>query len=277
MPARRPRAVLGGASALAAGALALGLRERRRRAAVDDLRGRLAALERRIAAQRRHAADAVHALRGPLTAMRAELDVALRNEGLPPGAHDVLASVREEVEALSRSADDLLTLAAIDEHVLWLRPVRIGMLDAIEAAARPFRALASAKRLTLHLGGEPCHAVADPERLQQALGNLIDNAIRFTEPGGAVHVTAWCAAEQVGVTVTDTGPGVSAPACAHLFERFYREPATEGSPRPRGSGLGLAICREIAAAHGGTVSVESEPGRGSTFTLALPRSADEAA
>jgi two-component system sensor histidine kinase BaeS len=188
----------------------------------------------------------------------------------------VLARVREEVEALSRSADDLLTLAAIDEDVLWLRPVRIGLLDAIESAARPFRAVASAKRLRLHLGGEPCHAVADPERLQQALGNLIDNAIRFTEPGGTVHVTAWCAPEQVGVTVTDTGPGVSAAARAHLFERFYREPTT-GSPRPRGSGLGLAICREIAAAHGGSVSVESEPGRGSTFTLTLPRSAGEAA
>ena len=273
MRARIARIVLGGASALAVGALAVGLRDRRRRATVDDLRGRLAALERRMAGERRHAADAMHALRAPLTAMRAELDVALRDDGLTPRAREVLASVREEVEAMSRSANDLLTLAAIDEDALRLRPVRIGMLDAIEAAARPFVAVASAKRLALRLGGEPCHAFADPERLQQALGNLIDNAIRCTEPGGAVHVTAWCAPEQVGVTVRDTGPGVSAAARAHLFERFYRAPGTEGS-RPRGSGLGLAISREIVAAHGGSLSVESERGRGSTFTLALPRSAD---
>jgi two-component system, OmpR family, sensor histidine kinase BaeS len=276
MPGRRARALLGAASALAASALAVGRRERRRRAAVDDLRGRLGALERRIDGERRHAADAVHALRAPLTAMRTELDVTLRDEGLPADAREVLASVREEVEAMSRSADDLLTLAAIDEDALRLRRVRIGMLDAVEAAARPFRAVASAKRLTLQVGGEPGHAFADPERLHQALGNLIDNAIRLTEPGGDVRVTAWCADDQVGVTVTDSGPGVSAAARPHLFERFYRGPAT-GDSRPRGSGLGLAICREIATAHGGSVSVESEEGRGSAFTLALPRSADPAA
>jgi two-component system, OmpR family, sensor histidine kinase BaeS len=267
----RARAVLGAASALTAGALAVGFRDRRRRAAVDDLNARLVGLERRIDAERRHAADAVHALRAPLTAMRAELDVTLRDEGLPPGAREVLASLREEVDAMSRSADDLLTLAAIDEDVMRLRPVQVDLLDASQAAAGPFRAVASAKRLTMHLGGESGYAFADAERLHQALGTLIDNAVRFTPPGGDVRVTAWCAAERVGVTVTDSGPGISAAARAHLFERFYRVPPTGSSP-PRGSGLGLAICREIATAHGGSVSVESEPGRGSTFTLALPRS-----
>jgi signal transduction histidine kinase len=233
------------------------------------LRAELARSQQRIDDQRRRTADAVHALRGPLTAMGAEVDVYLRDDGLAPGVRALLGSVREEVDAMSRTVANLLTLAAVDEDRLRLDLVPVALLDAIETAARPFRGVAAAQRLTLRLGGQPCHAHADPERLQQALGNLIDNAIKFTEPGGDVRVTAWCAAAQVGVTVRDSGPGVSAAARAHLFERFYRAPGRETS---RGSGLGLAICREIATAHGGSVRVDSEEGCGSTFTLALPRS-----
>ncbi|HEX2103684.1 MAG TPA: HAMP domain-containing sensor histidine kinase [Solirubrobacteraceae bacterium] len=255
------------------GALAIAVQERRRRAAVDALRAELSALRRRTDDERRRTADAVHALRGPLTVMGAEVDVYLREEGVAPAARELLASVREEVDAMSRIVANLLTVAAIDEHRLRLNPVPVVLLDAIETAARPFRRAAAAKRLTLQLGGERCQARADPERLQQALGNLIDNAIKYTEPGGDVSVTAWCAAGQAGVTVTDSGPGISAAARAHLFERYYREPARANS---RGSGLGLAICREIITAHGGSVWVDSEEGRGSAFTLALPRSAGAA-
>lgn len=235
------------------------------------LQSELADCRRRIDEERRRTADAVHALRGPLAAIAAEVDVGLGDEGLAPGGRALMASVREEVDAMSRTLANLLTLAAADEDRLRLEPVPVALLDAIEAAARPFRDVAAAKRLTVELGGVPCHAHADPERLQQALGNLIDNAIKFSAPGGAVRVTAWCGAEQVGVTVADSGPGVSAAAREHLFERFYREP---GRADARGSGLGLAICREIATAHGGAVWVESEEGRGSAFTLALPRAAD---
>jgi signal transduction histidine kinase len=261
--------VLVGATALAAGALAIGRRERRWRAVAGALRAELARSQRRVDDERRRTADAVHALRGPLTAMGAEVDVNLRDPGLAPGARDLVRSVREEVDAMSRTVANLLTLAAIDEDRLGLDLVPVALVDVIDAAARPFRGLAGAKRVTLQLGGQPCHAHADPELLQQALGNLIDNAIKFTEPGGHVRVTAWCAAGQVGVTVRDSGLGVSAAARAHLFERFYRAP---GGATSRGSGLGLAICREIATAHGGRVWVQSEEGHGSTFTLALPRS-----
>jgi signal transduction histidine kinase len=250
--------------------LAAGLRERRRRAEEGALRAELAESRRRIDEERRRTADAVHALRGPLAAMGAEVDVSLRDDGLAPEVRALMVSVREEVDAISRIVANLLTLAAVDEDRLRLDDVPVALLDALDAAARPFRGVAAAKRLTLQVGGERCQAHADPERLQQALGNLIDNAIKFTEPGGDVRVTAWCAAAQVGVTVKDSGPGVSAPARAHLFERFYRDP---GRAPASGSGLGLAICREIAAAHGGTVWVDSEEGRGSAFTLALPRSA----
>jgi signal transduction histidine kinase len=267
----RIRAVLLGSSAAAGIALAVRLLVQRPR---DRMRAELRALRGQIDEQRRRTADTVHALRGPLAVMRTELDVGLRDPDLAPAAREVLVSAREEVDRVSRMADDLLTLAAIDEGSMRLRLTRVALLEALEAAAEPFRRIASAKRLTLHIGGEACDAYADAERLHQALGNLIDNAIKFSVPGGEIRLTAWRDAGHVGVTVTDSGPGVGADAQAHVFDRFYRDTGT-GESDARGGGLGLAICREIVAAHGGALWLESEPGRGSAFSLALPRG-DEA-
>src|SRR5207253_1074206 len=103
--------------------------------------------------------------------------------------------------------------------------------------------------------------------LRLALTNLIENAIKFTPPRGEITASCWRRGGEVGVTVTDTGMGIPAPARAHVFDRFYQ--AHERGVENRsssGSGLGLAICREIASAHGGTISLESEEGRGSAFT-----------
>ena len=110
---------------------------------------------------------------------------------------------------------------------------------------------------------------ADPPRLNQALTNLIENAIKFTPHGGEVRVSTWCRAGEVGITVADTGPGISPEDREHLFDRFYRVDSARGRG-VGGSGLGLAICREIALAHGGHIWVDSERGRGSAFSLALP-------
>ena len=110
---------------------------------------------------------------------------------------------------------------------------------------------------------------ADPQRLHQALTNLIENAIKFTPAGGEVTALTWSANGELGVSVTDTGPGIAPEARAHVFDRFYRADSSR-SRESGGSGLGLAICTEIAAAHGGTVRVQSEVGSGSAFTLALP-------
>jgi signal transduction histidine kinase len=268
MAPRRIGALLLGSSSVAGVALALRVVVRRPR---ERMRGDLAELEWRIDEQRRRNADAVHALRAPLAVMRTELDVGLRDPELAPAAREVLVSVREEVDKVGAMADNLLTLAAIDEGRMRLQLGPVALIAAVEAAAEPLRRVASAKRLTLQIGGEACDAHADAERLEQALGNLIDNAIKFSPPGGVIDVRAWSDGPRVGVTVTDSGPGISADARAHVFERFYRDTGAGGS-NARGSGLGLAICREVLAAHGGDVWVESEPGRGSSFSLALPRS-----
>jgi signal transduction histidine kinase len=125
----------------------------------------------------------------------------------------------------------------------------------------------------LEVNGEHCEARADPHRLHQALTNFIDNAIKFTEPGGEVSVSAWRRNGEVGVTVKDTGPGIPANERAQVFERFYRADPARGRAGS-GSGLGLSICREVAEAHGGRVWVESEEGEGSSFSLALPAEDD---
>src|SRR6185503_1432857 len=226
-------------------------------------------LERGVDEKHRLITDASHELRTPLAAMRAELDVSLMGDDLSPAARDVLESTREEVDRMSRIVANLLTLARADEGKLELLTTDVDLSEAIEAAVRPLRPLADAKRLRLDVNGEHCQADADPQRLHQALTNFIENAIKFSEPGGEVSVSAWQRNGEVGVTVKDTGPGIPPDARAQVFDRFYRaDPARgrEGS----GSGLGLSICREVADAHGGRVWVESEEGEGSSFSLALP-------
>ena len=226
-------------------------------------------LEHGVAEQQRLIAHASHELRTPLAVMRAELDVTLRDDRLSSDARAVLESNRQEIARMSRTVDNLLTLAEADEGRLGLLPRRVRLHDAIEAAARPLLPLAAAKRVRLDVAGDACPARADPHLLHKAISNFIENAIKYADPGGHVRVTAWSAEDEVGVTVTDDGPGIPAEARAHIFERFYRVDRALGRDNG-GSGLGLAICSEIAGAHGGRVWVESKQGEGSAFSLALP-------
>jgi heavy metal sensor kinase len=233
-------------------------------------------LERGVEEKHRLIADASHELRTPLAAMRSELDVSLRTDDLSPEAREVLESTREEVDRMGRTVDNLLTLARVDEGRLELLKTRVNLHDGIEAAVRPLRPLADAKRLRLEVnGGRTWEAEADPQRLHQALTSMIENAIKFVQPGGEVEVTTWGEDDEVGVTVRDNGPGIPADAREHIFDRFYRADPARGRD-VGGSGLGLAICSEVAKAHGGRLWVESEEGKGSSFTLALPRASDRA-
>ena len=226
-------------------------------------------LERGVEEKHRLIADASHELRTPLAAMRAELDVSLMDDDLSPPIREVLESTREEVDRMSRIVANLLTLARVDEGRLELLKTRVDLGAAIEEAVRPLQPLAAAKQLKLEVNGARCEADADPQRLNQALTNFIENAIKFSDPGGAVYISAWERNGEVGVTVKDTGPGIPPDARAQVFDRFYRaDPAR--SRASGGSGLGLSICREVADAHGGRVWVESEEGAGSSFSLALP-------
>jgi heavy metal sensor kinase len=227
-------------------------------------------LEEGVAARRRLVADASHELRSPLTAMRAELDVAIREEQRSPSERAALRSVREDVDRMSRVTDNLLTLARADTGHLELLRGDIDLDDVVQAAVDPLLALAAAKGVGVTVTGDPAHVSADPHRMHQAVTNLVENAIKYTPSGGAVQVSTWQRDGEAGVTVSDNGIGIPAQARDHVFDRFFRVDRSR-SRESGGSGLGLAICYEIAAAHRGRVWVESEEGAGSAFSIALPR------
>ena len=249
---------------------------------VDDELGRLARtlndmldrLEEGVAAKHRLVADASHELRTPLAVMRSELDVSLRSDHLSAEAREVLESTEEEVERMTRIVENLLMLARIDDGRLPLLPARTDLGDVTFAVAEDLRPLAEAKgvRMEVEDGGAP--VTADRDRLYQAVANLVDNAVKYTEPGGKVRVEAWRNRREAGVTVTDTGPGIPREVLPRVFDRFFRGDGAR-SMSNEGSGLGLAICQEIVRAHGGRVWAESEPGLGSSFSLALPLHASE--
>jgi heavy metal sensor kinase len=255
------------------------LGERLTAPSADDEIGHLAAtlnamldrLEQGVETKRRLVADASHELRTPLAVMRAELDVRLRRGALSSAERELLESLCEETDRMGRSVDNLLTLAQAEEGRLQLLSSELDLAEVIERAVRSLLGLAAANGIELSVRSEPCHVGGDPQRLQLALTNLIENAIKFTPPGGEIVVSCEGAGGLAGVTVRDTGPGITGEAQARVFDRFYRaREHPQDHTATVGGGLGLAICKEIAVAHGGTVTVRSTEGQGSAFTLWLP-------
>ena len=255
----------------------------------DDEVGRLArtfdAMIMRLQAafeqQRRFTADASHELRSPLTAIIGQIDVATERPRDAESYRATLLSVREQAQRLARISNDMLFLAQSEAQS---RPAHNELIDlgellpAIVAQAEP---LAEARHQTLALElGEQLVVRGNEDDLIRLFLNLIDNAIRYTPPGGTIVVEAARAGEPaafgqqqrpgVCVQVRDSGPGIAPEHLPHLFERFFR--VDRGRSRAQGgSGLGLAIAQTIAQAHGGQLSVESAPGKGSTFTAILPQ------
>jgi heavy metal sensor kinase len=242
----------------------------------ETLNDMLNRIERGVQEQQRLVADASHELRTPLAVMRSEIDVILRAPDLPEeDAREVLSSVGEEVERMSRILDNLLTLARIDEGRLDLlcAPQRLDTMVA--EVLDKLRPIAHAKGISLVAEGEPVEVLADGPRFELVITNLVDNAIKYTGAGGSVRVVVWRDRHEAGITVHDTGPGIGADALPHLFDRFYRADASR-SRADGGSGLGLSICKEIITAHGGRLWASSELGHGSSFTLAMPLETDSA-
>ncbi len=222
-----------------------------------------------VSAQRRLVADASHELRTPLAAMRAELDVALRDPDRPSEERETLVSLREDVDRMSRTVTNLLALARADAGRLELKPAQLDLGAVAGRAAEGLRSLAVSARVTLTVDNAPAVARGDAEGLELAIRNLVENAVTHTPAGGRVAVRSWRAPGAAGVRVADTGAGIPEPLRRRVFERFFRVDGSR-SRESGGSGLGLAICAEIVQAHGGRVWVTDGPEGGSEFWLEIP-------
>jgi two-component system sensor histidine kinase MprB len=233
----------------------------------DDELGRLAhsfntmlgALERSVGAQRRLVADASHELRTPLTSARTNIEVLARG-GLPPEERDrLLGDVTAQLEELSALVSDVVELGRGAAPAIEREPVRLDLLVA-GAVARA-RRHAPDVRFAENLAESTVQAA--PSELERAVGNLLDNAAKWSPPQGVVEVSVTGGQ----VTVRDHGPGIAPDDLPRVFDRFYRAPSARGMP---GSGLGLAIVRRIADAHGGEVTAEPADGGGTRMRLRLP-------
>jgi heavy metal sensor kinase len=236
----------------------------------------LARLEAAFARQRQFTADASHEIRTPLTAIIGQIDVALGWPGNLESYRTTLRAVRQQTERLTRLTNDLLLLARMDGQQVAppTEPIDLGsILPALGAQLEP---LASAQGVTLIMPTFPSIIVlGNEDHLMRLFTNLLDNAIRYTPPGGRITLAATYQQGQVVVRVSDTGPGIAPAHLPHLFDRFYR--VDRGRNRAQGgSGLGLAIAQSIAQAYGGSLSVESTVGLGSTFSVRLPAAVKDA-
>lgn len=230
----------------------------------------LARIEGSFDGMRRFTADASHELRTPLAIIRGEADVALSQEREPDEYRETLAIIQDESRRLSGIVEDMLALARADAGQRRLKLEEFYFNDLIEECVRSARALALNKNITLNF--EPSDDIAfhgDEDLLRRMILNLLDNAIKYTPAGGLVSIRLWREGHQMKLRVVDTGIGIPAEAAARVFERFYRVDKAR-SRAEGGSGLGLPIVKWIAEAHHGSVSLESEPERGSRFTITLP-------
>lgn len=222
----------------------------------------LTALERSVGAQKQLVSDASHELRTPITSLRTNIETLARRPEMPEADRQrLLSDLGIELEDLSRLVDDIVDLAreGTDGSAVTTSDVRLDEL--IAAAVERTRRRAPELRIETVL--EASVVRGDPERLDRAISNLLDNAVKWTPPDGSIEVVL----EGGRLIVDDSGPGIPADDLPHVFDRFYRSRTARGTA---GSGLGLAITRQVAESHHGTVRAENRPGGGARFELTLP-------
>jgi len=215
-------------------------------------------------------ADVAHELRTPLSVIRGKLEGVL--DGVYPATPEHLEPVLEETELLTRLVEDLRLLALAEAGQLTLEKQPLDVGDLLRDVQVNFGPQAADRGVTLALALPPDlpQVLADRRRLAQVMGNLLTNALRHTPEGGCVTLSATTPGEgMVEVTVADTGTGILSEDLPYVFERFWRGDRSR-SRAGGGSGLGLAIARHLVEAHGGTIGVESAPGKGARFWFTLP-------
>jgi two-component system phosphate regulon sensor histidine kinase PhoR len=262
---------LGGASPRTFGVTAAPVEAEHTRGAVLVLHD-ITELRRLERVRRDFVANVSHEFKTPLTAIQGFAETLLAGAlDDPQNSVRFLGIIREHAARLGRLTDELLKLSQIEAGQLELEMRSLSVGELLAACLDTARLKAESKQLTLTADSSPDlpPVRGDLARLGEVLQNLLDNAVQYTPPGGRITVRAAVADNQVAIAVTDSGIGIPRADQQRIFERFYRVDAAR-SREVGGTGLGLSIAKHLVEAHGGRISVESEVGRGSTFTVFLP-------
>ena len=218
----------------------------------------------------RFSADASHELRTPLTILRGELEAAAQQSQITPELRETLGSALEETERLSRIVESLMAISRLDAGEARVEHTHFDLGELTSSTTEQMRLLAEDKDIALYCEADERVGVeGDRARLKQVIVNLVDNAIKYTPPGGLVGVKVFATNGRALLEVIDNGVGIPGEALPHIFERFYRVDKAR-SREMGGAGLGLSITKAIVTAHGGQVRAESVEGRGSQFLVDLP-------
>lgn len=231
-------------------------------------------LQKNFEGQRHFVDHAAHEMQTPLTVLQANIDVTLQKARTLDEYREALLTNLEQVERLGTLTRSLLILARFSDDRYAVQLVPLELEPLVQDLLSELRVLAEDQQIRLTLDSHPVPLVlGDRERVKQLLINLLDNAMRYTSPGGTVVVRMGLKEDYVAIAVEDTGVGIGPEHLPRLFDRFYRTDASRVK-NSGGTGLGLPIVKEIAEAHRGTVTVQSEIGKGSVFTLLLPTCKD---
>ena len=223
--------------------------------------------------QRAFVADASHELKTPLTLIRADAEVVLYRNSLNQEDRKLIEHALAETDRMSAVLSDLLLVARLDAGKLEVAKKPFDLVGALTGEAERFGPRAAGKdvRLEVEAPGE-LPVLGDAKRTEQILAVLLDNAVKFTLPGGSIAVRGRLRDRWAEVSVTDTGPGIAPEHLSQVFDRFFKaEAARSRGETSGGTGLGLSIARDLARAQGGDLTPENVEGRGATFRLRLPR------
>jgi heavy metal sensor kinase len=230
----------------------------------------LGRLERSFEQLRRFTADASHELRTPLTAIRSVGEVSLQRTGDAEYYRDIVGSMLEEANRLTKLVDSLLTMSRADAGRIPLQHTEFSVLDLAKEAGSVIEVLAEEKNQTMTVEGDPRVVVrGDRLILRQALINLLDNAVKYSPKGGSVEVRAGARNGDAFVDVRDSGPGIPFEHRSKVFDRFYRLDKSR-SREEGGAGLGLSISQWAVEAHGGRIELDCDHGPGCTFRIRIP-------
>jgi len=231
----------------------------------------LAPIEHALEEQKRFVADASHELKTPLTALRTSIEVALRDKELTADdARSVLTESLEDVAGLHRLSNDLLSMAHYQQSHNSVKKEPVDLKEIINTARRDIAPLAKKKSIVVSVKARAQTVMADEMSLKKVMTILLDNAVKYTQPGGNVSVVMTGDRRNVRIDVRDTGIGISKEDIPHIFDRFYRADQSRSKQSVSGFGLGLSMAKKIMDLYGGSIAVTSTPGKGSTFTVRLP-------